>query len=166
MLTLWLQALRFYNCNNLQLNGFTSLNRPSKHIGLQSCSNVSVSHLHIRVPKTSPNTDGILISGSSQINIFHSIIGTGDAIKSGSSHINIILVACGPGHGISVGSLGIGGGNHIVEEVHVRNCSFIGTTNGARIKTRKVISILITSVRYFVLLSPNLSSYNNVHPNF
>lgn len=41
----------------------------------------------------------------------------------------------------SIGSLGIGGGNHTVEEVHVRNCSFRGTTNGARIKTWKVISI-------------------------
>ena len=38
----------------------------------------------------------------------------------------------------SVGSLGKGGEYAIVEEVHVKNCTLTGTTNGARIKTWKV----------------------------
>jgi len=36
---------------------------------------------------------------------------------------------------ISIGSLGKHNPHEIVEEVYVRNCSFIDTTNGARIKT-------------------------------
>jgi len=38
----------------------------------------------------------------------------------------------------SVGSLGKGGEYATVEEVHVKNCTLTGTTNGARIKTWKV----------------------------
>ncbi|KAI4344947.1 hypothetical protein L6164_012122 [Bauhinia variegata] len=63
---------------------------------------------------------------------------TGDdciSINGGSSFINITDVACGPGHGISIGSLGKNGEYETVEEVHVKNCSFTGTQNGARIKT-------------------------------
>ncbi|XP_042500561.1 probable polygalacturonase At3g15720 isoform X1 [Macadamia integrifolia] len=65
-------------------------------------------------------------------------IGTGDdcvAIIGDSSFINITNVSCGPGHGISVGSLGGGGTHNTVEEIHVSDCSFSGTMNGARIKT-------------------------------
>jgi polygalacturonase len=36
---------------------------------------------------------------------------------------------------ISVGSLGGKGANDQVSNIYVRNCTFIGTTNGARIKT-------------------------------
>lgn len=39
----------------------------------------------------------------------------------------------------SVGSLGAGGADDRVEEVHVRNCNFTGTQNGARIKTFPVM---------------------------
>lgn len=39
----------------------------------------------------------------------------------------------------SVGSLGLDGADDKVEEVHVRNCNFTGTQNGARIKTSPVI---------------------------
>lgn len=38
----------------------------------------------------------------------------------------------------SVGSLGKGGEYATVEEVHVKDCTFMGTTDGARIKTWKV----------------------------
>ncbi|PON38062.1 Glycoside hydrolase [Parasponia andersonii] len=133
-----LQALGFHHCDTLQLKGFTSKDSPNKHITIQSCHGVTISKVHIRAPRDSPNTDGIMISGSSQINIYESVIGTGDdciAIKGGSSNINITHVACGPGHGISIGSLGVWKGTNTVEDVHVRNCNFTRTTNGARIKT-------------------------------
>ena len=39
----------------------------------------------------------------------------------------------------SVGSLGINGAFETVEEVHVRNCTFTQSQNGARIKTRAVM---------------------------
>ncbi|KAK9923778.1 hypothetical protein M0R45_032179 [Rubus argutus] len=132
------KALGFSKCNNLQLSGLTLADSPKGHISIDSCHNGTVSYLHIRAPKDSPNTDGIDISKSSHLNIHDCNIGTGDdciAINSGSSHINITNIACGPGHGISVGSLGKNGAYATAEEIHVRNCSFNGTLNGARIKT-------------------------------
>ncbi|KAM6575824.1 hypothetical protein CsatA_024151 [Cannabis sativa] len=131
-------GLGFHHCNNLKLNGFASKNSPNKHITIQGCIGVTISNVHILAPKTSPNTDGIMISYSSQLNIHDCFIATGDdciSIKSGSSYINITHIACGPGHGISVGSLGVGTTPSTVEHVHVKNCTFKGTLNGARIKT-------------------------------
>ncbi|TQD88424.1 hypothetical protein C1H46_026020 [Malus baccata] len=132
------RALQFNRCDNLRLSGLTHVNSPKAHIGINHCINVDVSHLTIIAPAESPNTDGIDISNSINVNIHDSFIGTGDdciAINSGSSNINITNIACGPGHGISVGSLGKNGAHETVENVYVRDCSFNGTQNGARIKT-------------------------------
>ncbi|KAJ6295471.1 hypothetical protein OIU76_027450 [Salix suchowensis] len=108
------------------------------HIGINDCNGVLISNLNIAAPENSPNTDGIDVARSTNVHIQDSTIGTGDdcvAINGGCSYINITNIACGPGHGISVGSLGKDGQYDTVEEVHVRNCSFTGTQNAARIKT-------------------------------
>ncbi|KAG7981030.1 hypothetical protein I3843_05G212100 [Carya illinoinensis] len=133
-------ALHFNKCNGLQLSELSHLNSPRNHISISSCDGVHISHLNIFAPEESPNTDGIDISTSRNIEIKNSVIQTGDdcvAINQGSSYINISSVACGPGHGISIGSLGKNGNYETVEEVHVRDCNFTGTQNGARIKTWK-----------------------------
>ncbi|XP_047320304.1 probable polygalacturonase At3g15720 [Impatiens glandulifera] len=131
-------GLKFSSCKNLELSGLTHINPPKRHINLHSCNQVTISCLTITAPKDSPNTDGISISSSTNVNITNSTIGTGDdciAICSGSSNIFVEGVQCGPGHGISVGSLGEGGSQNTVEDVHILNCNFTGTQNGARIKT-------------------------------
>ncbi|XP_027190499.2 probable polygalacturonase At3g15720 [Cicer arietinum] len=69
--------------------------------------------------------------------IDQAIVSIGDdciAINGGSSYINATRLVCGPDHGMSIG-LGKDHSYETVEEVHVHNCTFIGTTNGARIKT-------------------------------
>ncbi|KAI7985938.1 putative polygalacturonase [Camellia lanceoleosa] len=132
------QALAFRNCNNLQLSGLTHDNSPRSHTSVVGSTGLTISNLQITVPEDSPNTDGIDISQSSNIQIHDCIIGTGDdciAMGGGSANINITSVACGPGYRISIGSLGKGGATDMVEEVHVRNCSFTGTMFGARIKS-------------------------------
>ncbi|PPS04524.1 hypothetical protein GOBAR_AA16129 [Gossypium barbadense] len=106
-------ALTFYSCNGLVLKGIRHINSQRNHITISNCKDVTFSNLHISAPKTSPNTDGIDISGSSNVQILNSFIGTGDdciAISSGSSHINITGIACGPGHGIE--ALEMHGGSH------------------------------------------------------
>ncbi|KAL2336905.1 hypothetical protein Fmac_011351 [Flemingia macrophylla] len=131
-------ALHFRECNNLFLSGVTHINSPKNHISINNCNGSLISKLHIIAPDESPNTDGIDISGSSNIVIKNSKMETGDdciAINHGSTFISIIGVFCGPGHGISVGSLGKNGAHQTVEEIYVRNCTFNRTTNGARIKT-------------------------------
>ncbi|KAF8035861.1 hypothetical protein BT93_C1781 [Corymbia citriodora subsp. variegata] len=132
------KALAFSDCDNLVVSGLQHINSPKNHISIQHCNGSTISNLNITAPETSPNTDGIDISNTNQLNIHDLNIQTGDdciAINAGSSYINITSVSCGPGHGISIGSLGANGANETVEEVQVRNCTFNGTTNGARIKT-------------------------------
>ncbi|XP_021847019.2 probable polygalacturonase At3g15720 [Spinacia oleracea] len=132
------KALCLANCNGLELKGLTHVDSPKCHISISGCNNSIISNLHILAPENSPNTDGIDIVSSSHLHISDSIIQTGDdciAIGSETSWINITGITCGPGHGISIGSLGKDGEIARVEEIHVRNCTFNGSLNGARIKT-------------------------------
>ncbi|XP_021738193.1 probable polygalacturonase At3g15720 [Chenopodium quinoa] len=134
----WHNALQLLSCNGLQLKDLTHVDSPNGHISIVNCNNATISNLHIVAPENSPNTDGIDVSSSTQVQISDSIIETGDdciAIGSGTSQLNITGITCGPGHGISVGSLGRDGEMAQVEQIHVRNCTFNGSTNGARIKT-------------------------------
>ncbi|XP_034205106.1 probable polygalacturonase At3g15720 [Prunus dulcis] len=134
----WSKALQFHRCDHLRLSGLTHINSPRSHIGIGTSNDVDISHLTIIAPDESPNTDGINVANSTYVYIHDSKIGTGDdciAISSGASNVRIAKIACGPGHGISVGSLGANGAYAAVENVYVRDCSFNGTQNGARIKT-------------------------------
>ncbi|EOA18998.1 hypothetical protein CARUB_v10007643mg [Capsella rubella] len=131
-------ALHISNCDNLRINGITSIDSAKNHLSINKCNTVAISKINLFAPETSPNTDGIDISDSTNINIFDSTIQTGDdciAINSGTSNINITGINCGPGHGISVGSLGAGGAEATVSNVQVSHCTFNQTANGARIKT-------------------------------
>ncbi|XP_022722229.1 probable polygalacturonase At3g15720 [Durio zibethinus] len=144
------RALHFHNCNGLRLEGLTHLNSPRSHISINACQDVSISNLNIIAPEDSPNTDGIDISASSNVNIQDSRIGTGDdcvAINGGSSFINITGVDCGPGHGISIGSLG-DGAYDTVQDVHVKNCNLKNTQNGVRIKTFQDASGFATNISF------------------
>ncbi|GMJ04196.1 hypothetical protein like AT1G70500 [Hibiscus trionum] len=108
------------------------------HIAFESSTSIHASHLRIKAPGNSPNTDGIHIQRSTNVTIHNTTIQTGDdciSIGDGSKYIDIRNIECGPGHGISIGSLGIMGKTETVEFVHVKNVSFYGTTNGVRIKT-------------------------------
>ncbi|CAL9228381.1 unnamed protein product, partial [Arabidopsis halleri] len=160
------EALHISKCDNLRINGITSIDSPKNHISIKTCNTVAISNINLFAPETSPNTDGIDISDSTNINIFDSIIQTGDdciAINSGSSNINITGINCGPGHGISVGSLGAGGAEAKVSDVHVTHCTFNQTTNGARIKTWLVyFSFLFTN--YYLLYFTDITLINTKNP--
>ncbi|KZV51170.1 putative polygalacturonase-like [Dorcoceras hygrometricum] len=136
--TWWLDALSFINCNGLIVRGLKHVDSQENHISVIHCQNVMLANLHIVAPAKSPNTDGIRISRSTNVDIHDSIMETGDdciAITGGSSRVKISGIACGPGHGISIGSLGKDGAHDEVEAIAVSNCSFRGTQNGVRIKT-------------------------------
>ncbi|CAJ1948718.1 unnamed protein product [Sphenostylis stenocarpa] len=131
-------VISFNACNGLTVNYLSITNSPKAHITINGCVGATFSHINIQAPGDSPNTDGIDISSSKNILIKDSNIASGDdciAIIGDSSYINATGIACGPGHGISIGSLGKNNGHDNVEQVHVYNCSFTNTKNGARIKT-------------------------------
>jgi len=72
-----MQALHICNCNNLTINGITSIDSPKSHISIKNCHYVAISKINILAPENSPNTDGIDISYSTNVNIFDSTIQTG-----------------------------------------------------------------------------------------
>ncbi|KAF7806930.1 polygalacturonase-like [Senna tora] len=140
------QWVKFSYVNFFTLSGsgtfdgqdITSKDSKHFHVNVLGCNNVTFTNFTITAPSTSPNTDGIHIGRSSDINITNSFIGTGDdciSLGGGSRHINVLNVTCGPGHGISVGSLGKFKYEDSVEGFFVRNCTLKNTDNGLRIKT-------------------------------
>ncbi|KAJ7966171.1 Pectin lyase-like superfamily protein [Quillaja saponaria] len=142
------ETLGFEKCDGLKLNKFTSQNSSGVHIDIKKCVGATVSNLNILAPDESPNTDGLIIS-STHVNIYDTIIRTGDdciTIKGGAAFLNVTRVACGPGNGISIGSLGKFKSHETVEELNIWNCSFNGSSNGARIKTYPANAVEVSNV--------------------
>ncbi|KAK4373679.1 hypothetical protein RND71_009063 [Anisodus tanguticus] len=131
-------ALTFYNCNNLKVKDLKIEDAQQMHLAFERCSSVVVSSLVVSAPATSPNTDGIHITNTQNIQISDTTIGTGDdciSIVSGSQKVVATGITCGPGHGISIGSLGAGNAEAHVSDITVDGAKLSGTTNGLRIKT-------------------------------
>ncbi|KDP29566.1 hypothetical protein JCGZ_19279 [Jatropha curcas] len=131
-------SLKFINSNNIIITGLTSVNSQKFHIVIFDSQDVTVQGAKISALEESPNTDGIHVAGSTNVNIFNSTIGTGDdcvSVGPGTSNLWVQKVICGPGHGISIGSLGKEAQENGVKNVTVTNCTFTGTENGVRIKT-------------------------------
>ena len=124
--------------SNLTVRELRIQNSPQFHVRFDNCRNVTIDTICISSPALSPNTDGIHIADSTNIQVANSVIGTGDdciSIGPGCTNLTIFKVLCGPGHGISVGSLGKNAGENDVIGLNVSNCNLTGTTNGLRIKT-------------------------------
>ncbi|KAK9683004.1 hypothetical protein RND81_10G111900 [Saponaria officinalis] len=131
-------AVTFVGCKNMVVNGLRIMNAQQMHLTFQRCNNVRASHLLVKSPATSPNTDGIHLTQSRNIFISRSLLQTGDdciSIVDGSKKIKASDIKCGPGHGISIGSLGKGQSKDHVSDVSVNRAIFSGTSNGVRIKT-------------------------------
>ncbi|GMH04416.1 hypothetical protein Nepgr_006255 [Nepenthes gracilis] len=132
------RAVVFSECKNLRVDELRIANAQQMHLTFQECVDVVASNLMITAPERSPNTDGIHITGTKNIQIVSSVIQTGDdciSIVSGSTNVRATGITCGPGHGISIGSLGEGNSVAHVSNVIVNRAKFTGTENGVRIKT-------------------------------
>ncbi|KMZ67562.1 hypothetical protein ZOSMA_263G00090 [Zostera marina] len=126
--------------NNIKVHKLTSINSNQAHVQIESCNLVNFFNDNIEAPEDSPNTDGIHISRSTNVNITDSNISTGDdciAIIHRTIGVHIKNCNCGPGHGISIGSLGkvLESKEDIVQNIRVEDVVIKGTTNGVRIKT-------------------------------
>ncbi|OIT33922.1 PREDICTED: polygalacturonase-2-like isoform X2 [Nicotiana attenuata] len=131
-------ALTFYNCKNLKVKNLKIKDAQQIHVSFERCTNVEASNLMVTAPENSPNTDGIHVANTQNIQISDSTIGTGDdciSIASGSQKVQATDITCGPGHGISIGSLGSRNSEAHVSDVIVSRAKLSGTTNGLRIKT-------------------------------
>ncbi|XP_078427522.1 polygalacturonase-like [Wolffia australiana] len=131
-------ALTFRACDRLSVSNLKFRNSQQMHVTFSKCAGVRISGLTISAPDESPNTDGIHISGSTDVKISNCVIRTGDdcvSIVSGSRFVTATNIVCGPGHGISIGSLGMNGAEHTVSDVLVDTARLEGSSNGVRIKT-------------------------------
>ncbi|XP_016900599.1 exopolygalacturonase-like [Cucumis melo] len=155
-------SMKLTGINNARISNIKSYNSKLFHFAVHGCRDVTFDHVTVIAPANSPNTDGIHVSLSSGINIMHSTIGTGDdciSLGPGSKFINITNVQCGPGHGISIGSLGKYPNEEDVFEVTVRDSTFLGTTNGARIKTwSSSYSNMVSKVTFLNLQMNNVKN--------
>ncbi|XAR49735.1 Polygalacturonase [Bertholletia excelsa] len=130
--------IRFFMSSNLVVRGLRIQNSPQFHMKFDGCQGVLIEKLSISSPKLSPNTDGIHVENTKHVQIYDSVIGTGDdciSIGTGCSNVHIEGVTCGPSHGISIGSLGNHHSQACVSNVTVRNAMIRESDNGVRIKT-------------------------------
>ncbi|TXG67441.1 hypothetical protein EZV62_008716 [Acer yangbiense] len=131
-------SLRFNFVNDSCIDHITFINSKNFHFNIFASNNITIDSVYIVAPGDSPNTDGIHIAISNNVQVLNSVIATGDDCVSmgpGSKNINISNVQCGPGHGISIGSLGGSPNEEDVIGVHVTNCNITNTMNGVRIKS-------------------------------
>ncbi|KAL4586943.1 hypothetical protein LXL04_011591 [Taraxacum kok-saghyz] len=131
-------AMRFYASEDINVRDITIKNSPQVHLKFDDSRGVKVDNITISTPGNSPNTDGIHLQNTRDVEILHSNIGTGDdcvSIQTGCSNVHIHHINCGPGHGISIGGLGKDKSIACVSDILIENSIIEITLYGARIKT-------------------------------
>ena len=135
-------------CKNVLLDGPTFQNSPAWNIHPLMSENVIIRNLNVRNPWYSQNGDGLDLESCKNALIYNNTFDVGDdaiCIKSGKNEDgrkrgmpteNVIIknniVYHGHG-GFVVGSEMSGG----VKNIHVSNCTFIGTDTGLRFKSTR-----------------------------
>lgn len=141
--------LLFLNsCNNVNIQGVKFQNSPSWNIHPYFSNNLKFIDLKVENPQDSPNTDGLDPESCENVLIEGVQFSLGDdciAVKSGKIYMgakykkpskNICIKQClmQNGHGaVTIGSEMAGG----VINLSVKDCRFVHTDRGLRIKTRR-----------------------------
>ncbi|XP_022720152.1 polygalacturonase At1g48100-like [Durio zibethinus] len=150
-LGLLMQAIRFFMSSNLTVKELKIKNSPKFNFRFDACHDVRIESLTIKAPAQSPNTDGIHIENTNNVQIYNSIISNGDdcvSIGAGCYNVNIKNITCGPSHGISIGSLGIHNSRACVSNVSVSDSVIKHSDNGVRIKTWQGGSGCVSKVKF------------------
>lgn len=136
------------HCENVTVQGIQVQNSPSWNIHPYFSDHLKFIDLRVLNPKDSPNTDGLDPESCQDVEITGVYFSLGDdciALKSGKIYMgakykrpsrDIVIRQCcmRDGHGsITVGSEMAGG----VRDIQVRDCLFLHTDRGLRIKTRR-----------------------------
>lgn len=145
----WRPRLFFINhCKHVTMHGITVQNSPSWTIHPYFSDHLKFIDVKIKNPANSHNTDGLDPESCSDVLVLGTYISVGDdciAIKSGKIYMaekynvptsNMIVRQCcmRDGHGaVTVGSEIAAG----VNDVHIKDCLFLNTDRGLRIKTRR-----------------------------
>ncbi|RYD96201.1 MAG: DUF386 family protein, partial [Sphingobacteriales bacterium] len=132
------------NCENVLVEGVTIRNSPKFVFYPGSCTNLTMRNVTIFNEEWAQNGDGIDISACRNVLLYKCTVSAGDdgiCMKSSSSASaagprleNVVIAGCTVyrGHGgFVIGSNTDGGMNNI----YVRDCNFIGTDIGIRVKS-------------------------------
>lgn len=138
----------FRECEDILIEGCTFQNSPCWNLHPLYCKNLTIRGIMVRNPSWSANGDGIDIDACENVRLTGSSFDVGDdaiCIKSGKDEDgrrhgkvcrNLLIEDCTVYHGhggFVVGSEMSGG----VENIMVRNCTFIGTDVGLRFKSAR-----------------------------
>lgn len=74
-----IQAIRFYSSNFVKVRDIKIINSPLCHLKFDNSKGIKVDNITIISPANSPNTDGIHLQNTQDVEIQHSHIGTGKA---------------------------------------------------------------------------------------
>lgn len=152
------------NSRNVRVTDVTLQNSPSYHFVPVDCEDVVVSNVTVLAPARSPNTDAIDPSDCKNVLITKCRIDVGDdnvAIKSGHKvegrefaceEITVTDCVFLHGHGMSIGSETTAG----VHNVTVKNCVFVNTENGLRIKSQRGKGGVVENINYSNLVMTNV----------
>lgn len=145
----WRPRLFFINhCSNVTMHGITVQNSPSWTIHPYFSKHLKFIDVKIKNPANSHNTDGLDPESCEDVLVLGTYISVGDdciAVKSGKIYMaerlktptsNMIVRQCcmRDGHGaVTIGSEIAAG----VKDVHIKDCLFMNTDRGLRVKTRR-----------------------------
>lgn len=144
-------ALLFQECENLVVRNLKVQNGQQMQLSFERCNQVRATGLSVTSPEYSPNTDGIHITDSQNVEVARTFIGTGDdciSIEDGTKNVRATDITCGPGHGISIGSLGDKDTPAHVSDIIVDGATLTKTTNGLRIKTYQGGSGIASNIQF------------------
>lgn len=71
-------AIRFFMSSNLTVIGLKIKNSPQFHFRFDSCHDVHIESMSIKAPSQSPNTDGIHIENTNNVQIHNSLVSNGN----------------------------------------------------------------------------------------
>jgi polygalacturonase len=136
------------SCNKILLEGITFQNSPAWCLHPLMCENLTVSNIIVKNPWYAQNGDGIDVESCKNVLIENSVFDVGDDAlcmksgrdaegrKRGMPTENVIIRGCtvyAAHGGFVIGSEMSGGARNI----HVSNCTFVGTDIGLRFKTTR-----------------------------
>lgn len=189
------KLLRLIGCKKVLLEGVTFQNPPNWTMNPALCEDVSIINVQVRNSPTAQNSDALDLESCRRAVIRDCTFDAGDdgiCLKSGKDAAgrrigvpteDVLIEGCTVYHahgGFTIGSEMSGG----VRNVHVENCTFIGTDVGLRFKSTRgrggvVEKIYVSSVRmadipgdainfnlYYGGKSPMDESAGNVETNF
>ncbi|XWS22610.1 hypothetical protein CRYUN_Cryun29cG0051000 [Craigia yunnanensis] len=140
-------ALTIDSSSSIKVKGLTIQNSQQMNFVISKSESVRVYEVQVSCPGDSPNTDGIHITGSTNVVLQDCKIGTEDknTLNEAEGYLTEIITCV---HTDCIGSLGKDSSTGIVTKVVFDTAFLRETTNGARIKTWQGGSGYVRGVRF------------------